>query len=83
MMHMCVGNLTIMGSDNGLLPGWYQVIIWTSAGILLIGPSGIRFSDIVIEIQSFFIEQNAIRNVVYKMATILSRPQCVKQLGLT
>ena len=32
--HICVSKLTIIGSDNGLVPGWCQVIIWTNAGIL-------------------------------------------------
>ena len=36
--HVCVGKLTIIGSDNGLSPGRRQAIIWTIAGILLIGP---------------------------------------------
>ena len=48
--HICVGKLTIIGSDNGLLPGWRQAIIWTSAGILLIGPLGTNFSEILIGI---------------------------------
>ena len=34
--HLCVGELTIIGSDNGLSPGRHQTIIWTNAGILLI-----------------------------------------------
>ena len=34
---ICVGKLTIIGSDNGLSPGRRQAIIWTMAGILLIG----------------------------------------------
>ena len=38
VMHICVGNLTIISSDNGLLPGLRQAIIWTNAGILLNGP---------------------------------------------
>ena len=38
--HICVGKLTIIGSDNGLSPGRRQAIIWTYAGILLIGPLG-------------------------------------------
>ena len=33
-MHICVSNLTIIGSDNGLLPGQRQAIIWTNAGLL-------------------------------------------------
>ena len=44
--HICVGNLTIIGSENGLSPGRRQVSIWTNAGILLIGPSGTAFSKI-------------------------------------
>ena len=39
MTHTCVGNVTIVGSDNGLSPGRRQAIIWTTSGILLIGPS--------------------------------------------
>ena len=31
-------NYAIIGSDNGLSPGQRQAIIWTNAGILLIGP---------------------------------------------
>ena len=36
--HICVSNLTIIGSDNGLSPGRCQAIIWTNAGILLARP---------------------------------------------
>ena len=46
--HICVSNLAIIGSDNGLSPGRYQAIIWTNAGILSIGPLGTNFSDILI-----------------------------------
>ena len=46
MTHICVSKLTIIGSDNGLLPGRRQAIIWTNAGILLIGPLGTNFSEI-------------------------------------
>ena len=53
VMHICVGNLIIIGLDNGLSPGRHQAIIWTKAGILLIGPSGTNFSEILIEILTF------------------------------
>ena len=53
MTHICVGNLTIIGSDNGLSPDRRQVIIWTNAGLLLTGPSGTNFSEILIEILTF------------------------------
>ena len=48
--HICVNKLTMIGSDNGLSPGRRQAIIWTNAGILLIGPLGTNFSKILIEI---------------------------------
>ena len=49
----CVGNPTIIGSDNGLSPGRRQAIIWTNAGILLTGPSVTNFGEILIENLSF------------------------------
>ena len=51
--HICVSKLTIIGSDNGLSPGRRQAIIWTNAGIVLIGPLGTNFSESLIEIQTF------------------------------
>ena len=51
--HICVGNLTIIGSDNGLSPGRRQAIIWTNAGILLIQTLGTNFSEILGEIHPF------------------------------
>ena len=51
--HICVSKQTIIGSDNGLSPGRRQAIIWTNAGILLIGPLGTKFNEILIEIQTF------------------------------
>ena len=50
MTHICVGKLTNIGSDNGLSPGRRQAIIWTNAGILLIGPLGTNFSEFLIVI---------------------------------
>ena len=51
--HICVGNLTIIGSDNGLSPGRRQAIVWINAEILLIGPVGTNFSEILIGIHKF------------------------------
>ena len=48
--HICFSKLTIIGSDNGLSPGRRQAIIWTSDGILLIGPLGTNLSEVLIEI---------------------------------
>ena len=36
-MHICVGTLTIIGSDNDLSPERGQAIIWTGVEILLNG----------------------------------------------
>ena len=40
----------IIGSDNGLRPSRHQAIIWISAGILLNGPLGTNFSEVLIEL---------------------------------
>ena len=56
-MHIYIGKLTIIGSDNGLSPGWRQAIIKTNAGILLIGPLGINFSEILFGIQTFSLKK--------------------------
>ena len=71
-MHICVGNLTSICSDNDLSPDRRQAIIGTNAGILLIGPLG-NFNEIRIGIQTY-----SFKNC--EMASILSRPQCVNEI---
>ena len=74
VVHMCISKLTIIGSDNGLSPGQDQSIIGTNAGILLIRPMRINFSDILIEIYTF-----SFNKIHLKMAAaILSLSQCFK-----
>ena len=51
--HICVGNLTNIGSDNGLSPGRRQAIIWTNAGVFLIESLGTNYSEILIGILIF------------------------------
>ena len=68
--YICFGKLIIIGSDNGLSPGRRQAIIWTIVGILLIGPMGTNFSEILIGIPNIFIQENAFENVVCEMASI-------------
>ena len=70
--HICVGNLTIIGSDNGLSPGRRQAIIWTNAGLLLSGPLGINFSEILIEILTF-----SFKKMHLKMSSGKWRPSCL------
>ena len=72
--HICVGKLTIIGSDNGLSPERHQAIIWTNAAILLIGPLGTNFSEILIEIQTF-----SLKKIRLKMS---SAKCCSFRLGL-
>ena len=61
---VCVSKLTIIGSDNGLSPGRRQAIIWTNAGILLIGPLRTIFSEIFIKIHAF-----SFKNMRLKMSS--------------
>ena len=55
--HKCVGKLTNIGSDNGLSPERRQPIIWTNAGLLLMGILGTNFIEILIEIQTLSLEK--------------------------
>ena len=80
MTHICVGELAIFGSDNGLSPGRRQAIIWTNAGILSIGPLGTNFSKILIEMQTFSFKKTHLKMSSGKKSAILSRPQCVNGL---
>ena len=70
--HICVSKLTIIGSNNGLSPGWRQAIIRTNAGILLIEPLGTNFSENVIEIYTF-----SLKKMHLKMSSGKWRPFCL------
>ena len=70
--HICVGNLTIIGSDNGLLPGQGQAITWTNVGILLIGLLGINFSEMLIKIHTF-----SFKKMHLKMSSGKRQPFCL------
>ena len=76
--HKCISKLTINGSDNGLSPGWCQAIIWTSAGILSIGPLWTNFSEILIGIQTFSFKKMHLKMLSGKWRPFFSQPQCVK-----
>ena len=70
VMHIFVSKIIIIGSDDGLLPGGPQAIIWTNAEILSISVK-------------VFIQENALENVVCDVAVILSWPQSVKYIHAT
>ena len=50
---ICISKLTIIDSNNALSPDRSQAIIWTNAGILLIGPLETNFSGILFEYHTF------------------------------
>ena len=64
--------VTVIGSDNGLSPGRRQAIIWTIAGILIIGPLGTNFSENLIEIVTF-----SFMKMRLKVSSAKWRPFCL------
>ena len=70
--HICVSELTIIGSDNGLPPGRCQAIIWTNDDILLIGPLGTNFNEILFGIQTFLFNKMHL-----KLSPAKWRPFCL------
>ena len=70
--HICVGKLTTIDSDNGLSPERRQPIIWTNAGMLLIGSLGTNFSEILIEIKI-----SSFKKMRLKVSSAKWRPFCL------
>ena len=70
--HICFSKLSITGSDNGLLPGWCQAIIWTNTGILVIEPLGTNPSEILIKIHTF-----SFKKMHLKISSGKCRPFCL------
>ena len=65
-------NWAIIGSDNGLLPTQRQAIIWTNAGILLIGTLGTNVSEILIAIHTFLFKK-----MRFKISSAKWQPFCL------
>ena len=76
--HICVGNLPSIGSYNGLSPDRRQACIWTNAGILLIGPCGKKFSEILFKIITF-----SFKKTRSKVPSGKRRPSCLGLNELT
>ena len=70
--HICASKLNHHWSDNGLLPDRHQAVIWTNAGILLIGPLGRSFGWIVIKNHIF-----PFKKMLLKMSSGKWRPFCL------
>ena len=65
-------NQVVIGSDMGLQSGRHQAIIWTSAGILLLGSLGTNFGEILIEIHIL-----SLKKMYLKMSSEKWRPFCL------
>ena len=78
-MPICIGNLTLIGSDNDLSPDQHQAIIRTNAGIVN-WTLGNKLQWNINENSNIFIQENVLEIVVCKRVAILSRPQYVKGL---
>ena len=76
--HICVSKLNIICSDHGLSSGRRQAIIWTNAGILLIGPLGANFIEILIEILTF-----SFAKMRLKVSSAQRWPSCLDHNVLT
>ena len=74
--HICVDNLTIIGSDKGLSPGRCQAIIWTNADILLIRSQGTYFNGISFEFHIF-----SFRKMHLNMPSAKCRPFCLGEIS--
>ena len=79
--HICVGKLTIRGSNNGLSPGRRQAIIWTSTGILLTGLLGTNFNEIWIEIHTISFKKMHLKMSSGKWWPFVSASMCLKPWG--
>ena len=70
--HICVSDITNIGSDNGLSPGRRQAIIRTNAEILFKRPLRTNFSEMLIEIHIF-----PFTKIHLKMSSEKWRPFCI------
>ena len=78
MTHICVSDLTSIGSDKGLSPDRRQAIIRTNAGILLIRPLGTNFTEFLVEILIF-----SFKKMRLKVSPVKRRPFCLGLNELT
>ena len=65
-----------IGSDNGFSPILRQAIIKTHAELLLIGPLGTNFSEIIIKMQNF-----QFTKMPLNLSSAKWRPFCPVEMG--
>ena len=76
--HICVGNITTNGSDNGLSPDRRQAIIWTNARILSIWSLVTNFSEILTGFQIFSFQKMYLQISPAKLYTLRLGPNLLK-----
>ena len=68
-----------MGLDDHLPPVYRQAIIWTNPDLSIMTTFTTNFSEILKEVQTFFIEENTFQITMSKMAALFfPRSQCAK-----
>ena len=77
VMHICVSNLTIIGSDNGLSPDRRQALTWTNAEFIVNWTHRNKLQSNLNSNSNIFIQENAFENVICQMVAIFSLPQWV------
>ena len=70
--HICVSNLIIFSSDDGLSAGRHLAIFWTNDGIFLIEPLGTNFNGFLIKILTF-----SFKKMHLKMSAAKLSPFCL------
>ena len=83
MTHICVSTLTIIGSDNGLLPGRRLAIIWTNVRILLIRTLETNSNEILSEIHTFSFKMMYLKMSSTKWRQCCLGHKCVKETFLS
>ena len=78
--HVCVNNVTIIGSDNGLSPGRCQATIRINDGILLTRTLGANFGEIVSEINTFSFKKIHLKCRLRNGGNFVSASMCCNRL---
>ena len=82
--HICVSNLTLIGSDNGLSLGRCQAITWTYAGKYSTVPLGTNFDETQNEIHTpsfnkMHLKLSSTSSIVISLALMHSCPNAATQ----
>ena len=72
VIHVCVSKSTIIGSDKGLSPGWWQAIIWTNIWILSIPTLETNSSETLGKSRTF-----SFRKMHLQMSSVKWQPFCL------